>query len=654
MEELAETPNVDACVRFVCREPHTTNPDATVRTLPGTAVVDGGLVAGLATVLRAKARDLDAAVRELYVEERGRAAGARSSQVAIERSAREIQASLDGLQESLARLGSDVEVSSKRLEELYGKLDRVREAKEVVEEGLRTLERAEEASRMLEFEEDEEEGEENGENSHGDGVRNRSEVPMNARVYHAARLYAQCMRDVKSRQSKQARALPALLRRVEALKPLLDARVVGLVNGFLGEQHQKSTEIGRDAMAGRRIASGRYGLDALSWAVVVTKAYQAYGGDVGRVREMYVAHREEQLGRVLEGTDSWRGVEDSRREPRAVLHLDEIVGFFLMEMAVTEVLDTREFLKTMWDGVRAAVGAEVGAACDECDGCDGWRDMLRMKEDVLRAVRALKFASGNVTAVSLETGSLVSSLAKRTTRFERLVGAAFVMELEAIETAAGDENAGEEDAGADVVEIDMAVRACCERVEGWMEGLGEADRERERDMERVDAVLADVLGGLVEKMFKQEGDETNSGETIAGLLSFVETVAYVLRSLEGVYAASCGRSTLRLHDLVEREATRAGVMLAEKTFADAMEVRGADGDDSGGDLLSSWSDALIEQFEFTRDELFGEYEGFGLDVATSVVAAYASEARRLVAGLDGTTKKDVDAVFEVLDGATRV
>ena len=111
----------------------------------------------------------------------------------------------------------------------------------------------------------------------------------------------------------------------------------------------------------------------------------------------------------------------------------------------------------------------------------------------------------------------------------------------------------------------------------------------------------------------------------------------------------------KLRDVLDRAATQAGMLLAEKTFADAMEVRGADGDGADGDgadgdgadgvLLSSWCDSVIEQFEFSRDELLGEYDG---PAGMQIVDAYAAELLRLVAGLDGARSRDVEAIQDAL------
>ena len=384
IDELAETADVDACVRYVCgqvevdldmgngattseRTPatHGDKRHTQRRILPGSTIVDPVRASALVAALKAKLVDLDEATRALYNAEHVRAEKARSSQAAIELRAQEVQGSLEALRESLGRLGSDVGGSLERLEALYGGLEEVRETSAVVEGGLRTMGRVEEAMRLLS----------SSTTSTAKSTTTRSKGASNgelrssssssyATLYHAARLYVQSLREVKGKSSLSeplVGSLPAVCQRVHALKPLLDARVDGLVHEFLRwQQDECAARLGRDAMAGVGIASGRYRLDPLSWAVVVTKAY---GGDLGRVREVYVGQREGQLGRVLEGSLEGGFVVSGAR-------LEAVVAFFLVEMAVAEGvgLDTVEFLKTMWDGVGAAIGAAVGAACDECDG----------------------------------------------------------------------------------------------------------------------------------------------------------------------------------------------------------------------------------------------------------------------------------------------
>jgi len=331
----------------------------------------------------------------------------------------------------------------------------------------------------------------------------------------------------------------------------------------------------------------------------------------------------------------------------------------------------------MGAGVGAAIGAAVGAACDECDGWEVCcacvfqrraagsgrhmppppaihpnhryvltaviimitititiiQEMLGMKREVLRAARALH---GGVSR--LETGALTSSLMKRQGQFERLVGLALVAELE--------------QADEDVEKIGGAVRACWERVEAWMEGEdvagtqehGSGHDDVEKAWRRADAVIGDVLSDVLERALGDSRDEN-----IPALLSFVETAEVMLGSLLEAHSTrpppptTTARSKLR--DVLDRAATQAGMLLAEKTFADAMEVREADGDGADGDLLSSWCDSVIEQFEFSRDELLGEYEG---PAGMQIVDAYAAELLRLVAGLEGARSRDVEAIQTAL------
>ena len=266
------------------------------------------------------------------------------------------------------------------------------------------------------------------------------------------------------------------------------------------------------------------------------------------------------------------------------------------------------------------------------------QEMLGMKREVLRAARALH---GGVSR--LETGALTSSLMKRSGQFERLVGLALVAELE--------------QADEDVEKIGGAVRACWERVEAWMEGEdvagaqehGSGHDDVEKAWKRADAVISDVLSDVLERALGDSRDEN-----IPALLSFVETVEVMLGSLLEAHSTrpppptTTARSKLR--DVLDRAATQAGMLLAEKTFADAMEVRGADGDGADGDgadgvLLSSWCDSVIEQFEFSRDELLGEYDG---PAGMQIVDAYAAELLRLVAGLDGARSRDVEAIQDAL------
>jgi hypothetical protein len=266
------------------------------------------------------------------------------------------------------------------------------------------------------------------------------------------------------------------------------------------------------------------------------------------------------------------------------------------------------------------------------------QEMLGMKREVLRAARALH---GGVSR--LETGALTSSLMKRSGQFERLVGLALVAELE--------------QADEDVEKIGGAVRACWERVEAWMEGEDVAGAQEhwsghddvEKAWKRADAVISDVLSDVLERALGDSRDEN-----IPALLSFVETVEVMMGSLLEAHSTrpppptTTARSKLR--DVLDRAATQAGMLLAEKTFADAMEVREADGDGADGDgadgvLLSSWCDSVIEQFEFSRDELLGEYDG---PAGMQIVDAYAAELLRLVAGLDGARSRDVEAIQDAL------
>ncbi len=507
--------------------------------------------------------------------------------------------------QSLERLAMDVEGSLGRLDELERATGRVREAKEVVSGCMRILEKVEVATEIL---------------AGGHGPSGPSDAKtgvvgdeIDGRLYHAAKLYASCVRDVKSRQSRQLKTLRGIGGAVQSLKPRLEERVMRLVTSFLESADAGNLAgIGRDAMSGVGIASGRYHVDPLSYAMVVTRAYDPMHAT--RVRDLYVEHRERQLLRLLERVSS------------DTLDLAPLVGFFLMEMAVSEVIDTGAFLRDMWDGVGAALGAEIGAALDESDG---WEAMLELKRDVIRACQAFSEAG-----LPLNTTSLTLSLVKRSARYERLIAELGVAELEA--------------AGEHVDRIDEAVRACCVRMAAYVEGLA-GDGDAEGDVARAKHKVDVVLGGILERALRDLEDLTGTEESVdtcvGGLLSFVETASCIVTSLEGFYA--CSRKGLdTILERLERGGRRAAALLAEKTFQDATAIRKADGDEKG-ELISTWCDALIEQFEFSCSEI--DEFGFGRDAADAIVGWYAEGLLQMIdTRMRHVSAKDAEAMAAAL------
>lgn len=504
---------------------------------------------------------------------------------------------------SLERLAMDVEGSLGRIDELEQAARRVREAKEVVAACMRILQKVEVATEIL---------------AGGHGPSRPSDTgthvgdEIDGRLYHAAKLYASCIRDVATRQSRQLVTLRGIGDAVQSLKPLLEDRVMRLVTRFLElADAENLAGIGRDAMSGVGIASDRYHVDPLSYAMVATRAYDPMHSV--RVRELYVEHRERQLLRLLERVTS------------DTLDLSPLVGFFLMEMAVSEVMDTGAFLRDLWDGVGAALGAEIGAALDESDG---WEAILELKGDVIRACQAF-IQEG----LMLDTTALTSSLVKRSARYERLIADLGVSELES--------------AGEDVERVDEAVRACCVRMAAYVEGLsGHLDVEGDvaRGKHKVDI----VLGGILERALYDLEDLLASGDSVdtcvGGLLSFVETASCILTSLEGHYGSRKGLD--KIQEKLERGERRTAELLAEKTFQDAAVIRKADGDEKG-ELLSTWSDALIEQFEFSCSEI-DEY-GFGQQVADAIAGWYADLLREMIdTRMHHVSAKDADAIAAAL------
>ena len=536
-----------------------------------------------------------------------------AEQESIEKHTQEIQRSLDAMTQSLERLSMDVEGSLGKLDELGRGLHRVRELKEAISGCMQVLEKVEAANKILVDASDGRRGA-GGRVSEdvardGQGKVSRRKDVIDGELYHAAKLFAGCVREVKARHSRQLVTVRGLEDAVQSLKPLLDDRVMRLVTGFLeSADAERLAEIGRDAMSGVVIPSGRYYVDPLSYAVVVTRAYDPV--HVARVRELYVEHREQQLGRLLGSLSS------------ESLNLEPLVGFFLMEIEVSRVMETGAFLRDMWDGVGAAIGAEVGAALDESDG---WEEMLELKRDVIRACQAFVTAGD-----SLDTTPLTSSVMKRSARYERLVSAVVVTELEM--------------SGEDVIKIDEAVRGCCSKVGAYVEGLvGDTDREVDVARSKVDAVLGDILERALNDISVEDA-ASDPDASISGLLSLVETTYCIITSLEGVYSSRDGLTTLlRLMDAGGR---RAAEFLANKAFEDAKIIRKTDGDDEEG-LLSSWCDALIEQFEFSREEL-DEY-GFGGDVGRAIAGWYAENLCQLIeTQMRHVAAKDMAALRESL------
>lgn len=525
-----------------------------------------------------------------------------AEQASIEKGSKDIQRSLDAMTQSLERLTMDVEGSLSRLGEWERATGRVREAKEVVAGCMRILEKVEVATEILGG---------HGPSRPSDGKTVVAGDEIDGRLYHAAKLYASCVRDVKLRQSRRLTTLRGIGDAVQSLKPRLEEQVMRFVTSFLESADAGNlTGIGRDAMSGAGIASGRYNVDPLSYAMVVKRAYDPMHAT--RVTEMYVEHRERQLLRLLERLSS-----DS-------LDLAPLVGFFLMELAVSEVMDTGAFLRDMWDGVGAALGAEIGAALDECDG---WEAMLELKQDVVRVCRAF-----NEAGVPLDTTPLTSSVMKRSARYERLMADLGVVELAA--------------AGEHVDRIDEAVRACCVRMAAYVEGLageGDVEGDVEGDAARAKRKVDVVLGGILDL----EGLSLTEGSVdtcVSGLLSFVETVACIITSLEGFYGSRKGLDTIL--ERLERGGRRAAELLTEKTFLDAAAIRKADGDEKG-ELLSTWCDALIEQFEFTCSEI-DEY-GFGRDAADAIVDWYAEGLRQMIdTRMHHVSAKDSSAIAATL------
>lgn len=523
-----------------------------------------------------------------------------AEQVSIEKASKDIQQSLEAMTQSLERLALDVEGSLGKIDELERATGRMREAKEVVSGCMRIVEKLEVAMEILV-----------GGHDPSRPPDGRSEVGgvIDGRLYHAAKLYAACVRDVKARQSRQLVTLRGIGDAVHSLEPLLEERVMRLVTSFLESADAGTLSgIGRDAMSGVRISSERYHVDPLSYAMVVTRAYDPM--HVARVRELYVEHRERQLLRLLERVSS------------DTLDLAPLIGFFLMEMAASEVMDTGAFLRDVWDGVGAALGAEIGAALDESKG---WEEMLQLKQNVILACQALSDAG-----LPLDTNPLSASLVKRSARYERLIAELAVAELEA--------------AGEHVERIDGAVRACCVRMAAYVEGLagdGDADGDAARGMQKVDVILGGILERALQELLAAGG---SADASISGLLSFSETVSCIITSLEGFYGSRKGLDGIA--ERLERGGRRAAALLAEKAFQDATVIRKADGDEEG-ELLSTWCDALIEQFEFSCAEI-DDY-GFGRDVADAIIGWYADALHLMIhTRMHQVAKKEADAIAAVL------
>jgi hypothetical protein len=581
--DVSQDISIEACIRAVCAGPSTSDAEQLVATLgpvPLRSRLDAEAVSSLVSTLRDTSRDLEEECRSLWVDRCSKVGAERE---AIACGADDIQHSVDAMVSSMSRLGSDVMQSLSALEDLGNAQKRIRETKGLVTESIEMLENLKVIEQTL-----------------ASNPKGRAED-----LYYAARVYSLCLKNSKL-------SLNAFNAQIEAMKPLLDREVDGLLHRFLEEADGSAASLGRDAMDSVELDSDRYCLEPLSYAMVVKREYDR--GSVQELREAYINHREQQLGTLL----SHLSIED----------LAPLVGFFLIEIGASNIMDTREFLKTIWDGTSAAISAELGAALDESND---WNEMLELKRNALRA--CLPLASNET-----DTTVMQSSLTKRRLRFEKLIERHV---LEGLESCDGD-----------IDKINDVVHTCYDRIFGYIEGLLADAEVGQLCLSRTEQVLHEILAGALSDVIASR-DENPSDVT--NLLSFVEMTDCILVCLCQRRNGCCGGGNTAeftlLQALVDESSQIIAEYLADKTFTDAANIRSVEGDESLEGTISSWSDSIVEQFEFHVQEM-NEF-AFRGKTAQNIIARYATGLKARL----GTMKvaplpKDATAISAVIGDYT--
>lgn len=336
-------------------------------------------------------------------------------------------------------------------------------------------------------------------------------------------------------------------------------------------------------------------LGLLKTSVLIKQIYS----NTTHLLKQYVQARESQLGALLVPPES---------EEKERAYLAGLVGFFLFEISVYDnvsILGTNEFLKTIWEGASSAIVAEVGAMLDEASEI---QTMLDLKSWSLFACQSLEKHRIEV----IDTQPIRQIIRNRVGRYLVLLYDPTMASLEAAE--------------GDTVLLAASVKSCLHDVTRYMEGLVHTNTLNHASILETEKLLYRILYPVLPQA-TEEGSYDNA--LVDGLLSFIETVDFIQLTLfknrhhqDNINTVSHG-----LESLLNEGIRRYCEILATKTFADAVELIKSDSlsirQKAKDDLISPWSDSIIEQFEFQTQEM-SEF-GFREETKMRILALYADK-----------------------------
>ncbi len=314
--------------------------------------------------------------------------------------------------------------------------------------------------------------------------------------------------------------------------------------------------------------------------------------DSSKVLEQYIEAREGQLGSFL--------VPPNKVKQQGK-YFHQLLGFFLIEIDVymnIPWLGTKQYLQTIWEGTSSAMMAEIGSMLDEASSPQG---MVDLKTSALHLCLALERYNMNI----INTKPIRDVCITRLDRFLNLLHEPTMVSLEAAES--------------DLELLTASVRACLHNITKYLEGLVPNNSLQYFALAEADKMFSKLMLPVLLMIADEESCDNGVPEK---LLAFIETVAFmqelliynVEQNLDSVHGKENSLDLL-LYDAILKLSS----ILGKKIVAEAMEsllAKNLQIYESSSELISSWSESVIDQFEFYRQE-FDEF-GFGEQLGTKI------------------------------------
>lgn len=359
--------------------------------------------------------------------------------------------------------------------------------------------------------------------------------------------------------------------------------------------HMRQTTSQIRRLAEDHLNSLSQNIEILLKAVSIERTYS----NSYRLLEQYTCGREGQLGALLV-PPTGEGEEGG--------YLNRLVGFFLVEMNVYNsipLLGTKEHLQSTWEGSASAIVAEVGAMLDEAPSTCV---MLHLKTLALHACQSLEKYQMEIVNTQCFRDILIS-------RMDRFLNLLYEPTMVSLEAAEGDEEM-----------VTVSVTACMNSIHNYLEGIVASNSINNTVVAEAEKIFSKLLFSVLSAIKHEASDDSDAVEK---LLVFIESTDMI----QGILVKNIAHrdpvnvSQGALDMLVNDAICQCCTILATNSVGEAMKAMPYDSlnirQKIESDMISSWSDSIIEQFDFYSQEI-AEY-GFRDQIQEMVLVVLADK-----------------------------